>query len=117
MFDLVIRGDRVVTPQGVDAYDIAVQGKKIVAVAPRHPAIVSTSRFPRNGRLSVFGEDPRDLRGLTRPRQSQHEQDARLLWAEIVGGDETEGVEFPAAGDAPVSGAGRAHHDRFPGRR
>jgi dihydropyrimidinase len=33
MFDLVIRGDRVVTPQGTDAYDISVQGAKIVAVA------------------------------------------------------------------------------------
>ena len=33
MFDLVIRGDRVVTPQGTNAYDVAVQGAKIVAVA------------------------------------------------------------------------------------
>ncbi len=33
MFDLVIRSDRVVTPAGVGAYDIAVQGEKIAAVA------------------------------------------------------------------------------------
>jgi dihydropyrimidinase len=33
MLDLVIRGDRVVTPHGVGAYDIAVQGEHIVAVA------------------------------------------------------------------------------------
>jgi dihydropyrimidinase len=33
MFDLVIRGDRVVTPQGVDAFDLAIRGEKIVAVA------------------------------------------------------------------------------------
>ena len=33
MFDLVIRSDRVVTPAGVGAYDVAVQGEKIVAVA------------------------------------------------------------------------------------
>ena len=33
MFDLVIRGDRVVTPHGAGAYDVAVQGEKIVAVA------------------------------------------------------------------------------------
>ena len=33
MLDLVIRGDRVVTPQGVGAFDVAVQGEKIVAVA------------------------------------------------------------------------------------
>ena len=33
MFDLVIRSDRVVTPAGVAACDIAVQGEKIAAVA------------------------------------------------------------------------------------
>jgi dihydropyrimidinase len=31
--DLVVRGDRVVTPQGVGAFDVAVQGGRIVAVA------------------------------------------------------------------------------------
>lgn len=33
MFDLVIRSDRVVTPAGVSACDVAIQGAKIVAVA------------------------------------------------------------------------------------
>ncbi|MDB5926482.1 MAG: hypothetical protein JWN13_5418 [Betaproteobacteria bacterium] len=33
MFDLVIRGDRVVTPAGAGAYDVAIQGGKIVALA------------------------------------------------------------------------------------
>ena len=33
MFDLVIRSDRVVTPAGVAACDVAVQGEKIAAVA------------------------------------------------------------------------------------
>jgi dihydropyrimidinase len=33
MVDLVIRGDRVVTPQGVGAHDILIAGDKIVAVA------------------------------------------------------------------------------------
>jgi dihydropyrimidinase len=33
MFDLVIRGDRVVTPAGAGAYDLAIQGEKIVAIA------------------------------------------------------------------------------------
>jgi dihydropyrimidinase len=33
MVDLFIRGDRVVTPQGVGAYDIAIAGEKIVGVA------------------------------------------------------------------------------------
>jgi len=32
MFDLVIRGDRVVTPAGVAACDLAIQGEKIAAV-------------------------------------------------------------------------------------
>jgi len=33
MFDLVIRGGTVVTPQGADLYDVAVSGEKIAAVA------------------------------------------------------------------------------------
>ncbi|MEI8403262.1 MAG: hypothetical protein WCG12_20865, partial [Alcaligenaceae bacterium] len=33
MIDTIIRSDRVVTPQGVGAYDIAVSGETIVAVA------------------------------------------------------------------------------------
>lgn len=33
MFDLIIRGDRVVTPHGVGAWDIAVKGEKIAALA------------------------------------------------------------------------------------
>ncbi len=33
MVDLVVRGDKVVTPQGVGAYDIAIAGERIVAVA------------------------------------------------------------------------------------
>ena len=33
MVDLVVRGDSVVTPQGVGAYDIAIAGERIVAVA------------------------------------------------------------------------------------
>ncbi|MCY3669851.1 MAG: amidohydrolase family protein, partial [Alphaproteobacteria bacterium] len=33
MFDLILRGDRVVTPQGVGAHDVAVSGERIAAVA------------------------------------------------------------------------------------
>ncbi|HYC48574.1 MAG TPA: amidohydrolase family protein [Burkholderiales bacterium] len=33
MFDLIIRGDRVVTPAGVSACDVAIRGEKIAAVA------------------------------------------------------------------------------------
>lgn len=35
MVDLVVRGDTVVTPQGVGAYDIVISGEKIVAVAAK----------------------------------------------------------------------------------
>ena len=33
MVDLVLRGDTVVTPQGVGAFDVAIAGEKIVAIA------------------------------------------------------------------------------------
>jgi dihydropyrimidinase len=33
MIDLVIRSDRVITPAGVGAFDVAIQGEKIVALA------------------------------------------------------------------------------------
>ena len=33
MLDLVIRGGQVVTPQGVGAWDVGVEGERIVAVA------------------------------------------------------------------------------------
>lgn len=33
MLDLVVRGGQVVTPHGVGAWDIAIEGEKIVAVA------------------------------------------------------------------------------------
>ncbi|MCC7272033.1 MAG: amidohydrolase family protein [Alphaproteobacteria bacterium] len=33
MIDLIVRGDRVVTPHGVGAWDVAVAGERIVAVA------------------------------------------------------------------------------------
>ena len=35
MVDLVVRGDTVVTPQGVGAYEIAIAGEQIVAVAAK----------------------------------------------------------------------------------
>ncbi len=46
MVDLVLRGDTVVTPQGVGAYDIAIAGEKIVAVAAR-----AACRLPDGARL------------------------------------------------------------------
>ena len=48
MVDLVVRGDTVVTPQGVGAYDVAIAGERIVAVAASGslpvPAPLPTSR-------------------------------------------------------------------------
>ena len=41
MVDLVVRGDTVVTPQGVGAYDIAIAGEQIVAVAAKGSLPVS----------------------------------------------------------------------------
>ena len=41
MVDLVVRGDTVVTPQGVGAYDIAIAGERIVAVAAKGSLPVS----------------------------------------------------------------------------
>ena len=34
MFDLIIRGDQVVTPQGTSAWDICIQGEIIAAMTP-----------------------------------------------------------------------------------
>ncbi|MGH7212395.1 MAG: hypothetical protein ACREF1_13155, partial [Acetobacteraceae bacterium] len=35
MVDLVVRGDTVVTPQGIGAYDVAIAGERIVSVAAK----------------------------------------------------------------------------------
>ncbi|MFQ5830766.1 MAG: amidohydrolase family protein [Candidatus Methylomirabilia bacterium] len=44
MFDLVIRGGQVVTPQGADRVDVAVQGERIAAVA-------APGALPETGRV------------------------------------------------------------------
>src|ERR1700687_5109525 len=41
MVDLVVRGDTVVTPQGVGGYDIAIAGERIVPVAAKGSLPVS----------------------------------------------------------------------------
>ncbi len=46
MVDLVLRGDTVVTPQGVGAYDIAIEGEHIVAVA-------ASGTFPAGGAREI----------------------------------------------------------------
>ena len=51
MFDLIIRGDRVVTPQGAGAWDGCVAGETIAAVAApgvvdaRPPAAIDHARL------------------------------------------------------------------------
>ena len=44
MFDLVIRSDRVVTPAGVAACDVAIEGGKIAAVAAAGSFGVASAR-------------------------------------------------------------------------
>ncbi len=51
MIDLVIRGDTVVTPRGVGAHDIAIEGERIVAVSPK-----GATAIPAGARLVDAGE-------------------------------------------------------------
>src|SRR3989449_11384190 len=56
MLDLVIRGGQVITPQGVGAWDVGVEGERIVAVAapgtlPRDAARI----IDATGRLVIPG--------------------------------------------------------------
>ena len=78
MFDLIIRGDRVVTPQGTGAWDICILGETIAAIAapgnfafsiyhldrlaiikitwrhrPAHPFLVAHSPFGRGWRSDL----------------------------------------------------------------
>ena len=57
MIDTIIRSDRVVTPQGVGAYDIAVSGETIVAVAAvgALPLDAQTRLIDATGKLVIPG--------------------------------------------------------------
>ena len=57
MVDLLIRGDRVVTPQGAGAYDVAIAGERIVAVtAPgAFPVGDGTRLIDATGRIVMPG--------------------------------------------------------------
>ena len=56
MLDLVVRSDRVVTPHGVGAYDVAIQGNKIVAVAAPDTLTGDTARIiDATGKIVVPG--------------------------------------------------------------
>jgi dihydropyrimidinase len=57
MFDLVIRGDQVVTPHGVGAFDIGIQGETIAAVA-RHGTLMGANAgrvIDATGRIVIPG--------------------------------------------------------------
>src|SRR5881397_3384554 len=53
MLDLVIRGGQVVTPQGVGAWDVGVEGERIVAIAA--PGTLPRAAGERAGRSN--GDD------------------------------------------------------------
>ncbi|MGE0221783.1 MAG: dihydroorotase family protein [Acetobacteraceae bacterium] len=57
MVDLVIRGDTVVTPQGVGAYDIAIKGETIAAVAAPNtlPLPAGTRVIDATGKIVIPG--------------------------------------------------------------
>src|SRR5271155_1847065 len=57
MVDLFIRGDMVVTPQGVGAYDIAIAGEKIVGVAASgsFPAPPNARVIDARGKIVIPG--------------------------------------------------------------
>ena len=57
MFDLVIRSDRVVTPAGVAACDLAIQGEKIVAAAAAGTFGADTTRrlIDASGKIVIPG--------------------------------------------------------------
>jgi hypothetical protein len=50
MIDLVVRGDTVVTPQGVGAYAIAIEGERIV---PRQQRCLRMNRLQASKRSVI----------------------------------------------------------------
>ncbi len=55
MVELVVRGDRVVTPEGVGAYDIAIAGERIVGVAPTGAVPEGTRLIDVTGKIVIPG--------------------------------------------------------------
>jgi dihydropyrimidinase len=57
MVDLILRGDTVVTPQGVGAFDVAIAGDKIVAVAAKGslPVADGTRLIDTGGKIVMPG--------------------------------------------------------------
>ena len=56
MLDLIIRGGQVVTPWGVEPWDVAVQGEKVVVVAAAGTLTEETGRvMDAAGKIVVPG--------------------------------------------------------------
>ena len=54
MIDLIVRGDKVVTPQGVGAHDIGIAGGKIVAVGT-HGSLQAAKTVDATGKIVIPG--------------------------------------------------------------
>jgi dihydropyrimidinase len=55
MYDLIIRGGQVVTPQGVGRWDVGVQGEKIVSVGLPDPRAAAGRIIDAKGKIVVPG--------------------------------------------------------------
>jgi dihydropyrimidinase len=107
MIDLILRGDTVVTPQGVGAFDVAIQGEQIVAVAAKGslPAADGTRLIDASGKIVMPGgidphvhckwflPNPDGSAGLTDPPD--------VVGKAAVHGGTTTIIDFTRANQAP----------------
>ena len=107
MIDLLLRGDTVVTPQGVGAFDVAIAGEKIVAVAAQGslPAGDGTKLIDLTGKIVMPGgidphvhckwflPNPDGSAGLTDPPD--------VVGRAAVHGGTTTIIDFTRANQAP----------------
>src|SRR5262245_21906380 len=90
MLDLIVRGGQVVTPQGVGAWDVGVEGERIAAVAAAGTLPAESARVLDASGLVVVpgGIDPHTH--LAHPIMSHPEQPSITLGPE----DDTRGMAF-----------------------
>src|SRR5215510_256291 len=90
MLDLIVRGGQVVTPQGVGAWDIGVEGERIAAVAQAGTLPTESARVLDASGLVVVpgGIDPHTH--LAHPIMSHPQQPSITLGPE----DDTRGMAF-----------------------
>ena len=107
MVDLLLRGDMVVTPQGVGAFDVAIAGEKIVAVAAHGslPLSDGTKLIDATGKIVMPGgidphvhckwflPNPDGSAGLTDPPD--------VVGRAAVHGGTTTIIDFTRANQAP----------------